>query len=129
MDLKTIVFLLADVVMVLAGAVYGWKLLKKKNYLLGIEWFVVAVSGTNFFFYSLSGSPVLYNISYFFDAFSRAFGFPVIAIAGLMAVSHHYRPSTLADIAFFAASSVGAAILVSADAYPSAKAWFYVVMW
>ena len=128
MDLKTLMFLLADVVMVAAGVVYGWKFLKKKNYLLGVEWLVVATSGTNFFFYSLSQSQALYNISFFFDAFSRAFGFPVIAVAGLMVVTHRYRPSTVADVAFFVGSTIATFVLL-ADALTPIRPWFYLVMW
>lgn len=129
MDIKTLVFLVADAVMVLAGCLYGLKFLKKRNYLLGLEWLIVGLSGANFFLYSLTGSHFVYNISYFFDAFSRAFGFPVIATAGLMAVTHGYKPSTLADAGFFVASFVGAVILVAADSVAPAKPWFYLVMW
>lgn len=129
MDPKTLVFLLADAAMVAAGAIYGVKFLRKRNYLLGLEWLIVALSGTNFFFYALSGSHALYNISYFFDAFSRAFGFPLIAVAGLMAVTHRYKPSTLADITFFGASVAGTVVLVAADFVVPAKPWFYLAMW
>jgi hypothetical protein len=119
----------ADVLMVAAGATYGWKFLKKGNYLLGLEWLIVALSGTNFFFYALSGSEFLYSISFFFDAFSRASGFTVIAIAGLMAVTHKYKPSALADVAFFAISAVIAVVLVAADFVAPAKPVFYLLMW
>ena len=129
MGLTLIVFCLADVVMVAAAAIYGWKFLKQQNYLLGIEWWVVMLSGTNFFFYALSGSHFLYNISYFFDAFSRAFGFPVIAIAGMMAVTHKYKPSKFVDIALFALSTAATAILLAVDALAPIKPYFYLLMW
>lgn len=128
MDVKTMLFLLADILMVAAAAVYGWKFVRKRNYLLGIEWWVVGVSGTNFFIYALTQSQVLYDISYFFDAFSRAFGFPVIAVAGLMVLTHRYKPSALADVAWFAASVAGTVVLLS-DALAPARPWFYLVMW
>lgn len=129
MDLKLCFFLLADAAMVAAAATYGWKFLNKRNYLLGLEWWIVGLSGTNFFFYSLSGSHFLYNISYFFDAFSRAFGFPLIATAGLMAVTHRYKPSVFADVALFVLGTAGAIVLVTVDAVAPAKPWFYLVMW
>lgn len=129
MDIKLVVFLLADAAMVASAAIYGWKLLRQRNYLLGLEWWVVGVSGTNFFFYSLSGSARLYDISYFFDAFSRAFGFPVIAVAGLMAATHRYKPSALADVAFFAGSIVGTIVLLYVGALEPVKPYFYLVMW
>ena len=129
MDLKSYGFLLGDAAMVLAGCVYGWKFFRKRNYLLGLEWLIVGLSGANFFVYFLTGSSFVYNISYFFDAFSRAFGFPVIATAGLMVVSHGYKPSILADVGYFVASFAGAVILVAADFIVPAKPWFYLVMW
>jgi hypothetical protein len=129
MDLKTAVFLLADALMVAAGVVYGWKFVKKRNYLLGIEWWVVATSGTNFFFYALTKSQFLYDISYFFDAFSRAFGFPLIAVAGLMVVTHRYRPSALTDVVWFVGCIAATFALISIDAVVPAKPWFYLVMW
>lgn len=146
MEPKLIAFLLADVAMVTSGAVYGWKFLRKQNLLLGFECWIVALSGTNFFFYALTESRFLYGISYFFDAFSRAFGFPVIALVGLMAVTHDYRPSKRTDVLWFLGSFAGAAVLMAAapeyrgvlgeyaDAplvttIAAAKPWFYLLMW
>lgn len=152
-EFKSIGFLVADFLMVAAGAIYGWKFLKKKNYLLGLEWWIVAISGTNFFFWALAHdagleglSAGLYSVAYYFDAFSRAFGFPVIAVAGLMAVTHFYRPSKLTDMLWFAGSFMAAAVLmVVATEYrgvlgsfgestlvqtiEAAKPWFYLLMW
>lgn len=146
MELKLIAFLFADFAMVLSGAVYGWKFLKKDNVLLGLEWWVVAISGTNFFFYALTESQVLYGGAYFLDAFSRAFGLPVIGIAGLMAVTHAYRPSKLTDILWFAGGFAIAAVLMLVapeyravlgqygdaalvHAITAAKPWLYLLMW
>lgn len=129
MDLKSLAFILADALMVAAGCIYGWKFFRKRNYLLGLEWLIVGLSGANFFVFFLTGSHFVYNISYFFDAFSRAFGLPVIATAGLMAVTHGYKPTALADAGYFVASFAGAIILVAADVVAPAKPWFYLVMW
>jgi hypothetical protein len=129
MDLKSLFFLAADALMVVAGCVYGWKFFKARNYLLGLEWLIVGLSGANFFLYFLTGSHSVYQVSYFFDAFSRAFGFPVIATAGLMALTHGYKPSAMADVAYFIASFAGAVVLVAVDAVAPAKPWFYLAMW
>jgi hypothetical protein len=119
---------LADIAMVAAAAVYGRKFLKKRNYLLGLEWLVMMTSGSNFLLFFLTGSPFVYNVSFFFDAFSRAFGFPVIAVAGVMAITHNYKPSTFADIAFFVLSSVGAGVLVAVPLVFAFKPYFYLAM-
>ena len=128
MDLETLIFLAADALMVASGFIYGWKFLRKRNVLLGLEWMIVATSGTNFFVYSLVGSPFLYNISYFFDAFSRALGFPLLGVVGLMAVTHRYRPSFRTDVVLFAVSIAVAVVLVVGDhALGAVKPWLYVL--
>lgn len=129
MDLKLCLFLLADAAMVASAFVYGWKFHRRRNYLLWLEWWIVGISGTNFFVYGLSGLPFLWSISYFLDAFSRAFGFPLIALAGQMALTHRYKPSVVADIALFAVSAAGAVVLVAVDAVAPFKPGFYLLMW
>lgn len=129
MDLNSLGFLLADAAMVVAGCVYGWLFLRKRNVLLGLEWLIVGLSGANFFLYFLTGSHAVYSVSYFFDAFSRAFGFPLIATAGLMAVTHGYKPSARVDIGLFLVSFAGAVVLVAVDAVVPAKPWFYLATW
>lgn len=152
-ELKGIVFLVADLLLIASGTVYGWKFLKKRNYLLGFEWWIVAFSATNMLLWALTadagieGLPqVLYGIAMYLDAFSRAFGFPLIAVVGLMAITHHYRPSKIMDVLWFAGGFAGAALLVVvAPEYrnvlgsfsdsslvltiEAAKPWFYLVMW
>lgn len=122
--------LLSNALLVLAGIVYGVKFLRKRNYLCGIEWLIMATSGTNFFLWALSGWGFGYDIAHFFDAFSRSFGFPVVAVAGMMVVTHQYAPSRLADVLYFLLGFAGAAVLVVADRYPDLavyKAIFYMV--
>ena len=128
MDQRLLLLCLADIAMVIPAAIYGVQFMKKGNYLLGLEWLVMATSGSNFLLYFLTGSQTVYNISYFFDAFSRAFGFPVIAVAGLLVVTDNYKPSALADVAYFALSALGAAILVGVDIVMPIKPYFYLVM-
>lgn len=129
MDPISLAFLAADATMVAAGCIYGLKFLKQRNLLLGFEWLIVGLSGANFFAYFLTGSPVVYSVSYFFDAFSRAFGFPVIAVVGLMAATHRYKPSAWLDAGLFIACFAGAWVLVAVDAVAPAKPWFYLAMW
>lgn len=108
--MKSVLFLLADLWMIFAGYYYGWKFIARyRNYLLGLEWMIVATSGTNFLLWSLlggdPGSP-LYNIAYFFDAFSRAGGITLILVMGLARVTHGYKPGLAADIGVFALVTV-----------------------
>jgi hypothetical protein len=127
MDFRLYALCFATFVLVATSFAYGWKFLRKRNYLLGVEWLVITFSASNFLLYMLSGSPAAYGISYFCDAFSRGFGIPVIAIAGLMVVTHRYRPSIFADVWFFVVGIAAGAVLVATDS--ALKPYFYVVMW
>lgn len=129
MDTRIILLLLADVLLLTSSLVYGLKFLRKRNYLLGVEWLVVTVSTTNLLIYLLSEWQTAYDISFFLDAFSRGFGIPVIATAGLMAVTHGYKPSTRTDVLWFAASIAGTFVLVGADFMKKPLPYFYVLMW
>lgn len=129
MDLKVIILCLATVLLLSTSLTYGLKFLRKRNYLLGMEWLVVTLSTSNLLVYLLSQAQLPYSISFFCDAFSRAFGIPVIGIAGLMAVTHRYEPSKLVDIVFFGGSIAGTAVLVSADFMAKPLPYFYVLMW
>lgn len=128
MDLKTILFLLSDLALILTGYYYGWKFLKKRNQLLGLEWWIIGFSASNLFIFSLAGVQACFNISMFLDSFSRAFGFPVITVVGMLAVTHRYRPGTLTDVMLFALSFAGAAVLMYVPAVEPMRPWFYLVM-
>jgi hypothetical protein len=103
--MKELLFLLADLWMIVVGFYCGWKFIRRyDNYLLGLECMVVATSGSNFLLWSLvSGdeSHVLYDIAYFFDAFSRSVGITLILILGLMRVTHRYKPSVTVEVGVF----------------------------
>jgi len=129
MDLKIVLLLLATVLLLTTSFIYGLKFLKVRNYLLGGEWLVVALSSANLLAHLLSGAQLPYEISMFCDAFSRGFGIPVIAVAGLMAVTHHYEPSKLTDILFFVLSIAATAVFVSADFLAKLLPYFYLLMW
>ncbi|MGC0334575.1 hypothetical protein RKD23_007565 [Streptomyces sp. SAI-170] len=104
--MKELLFLLADLWMICAGFVCGWKFIRRYgNYLLGLEWIIVATSGSNFLAWSLLGGDegsVLFSIAYFFDAFSRSVGITLILVMGLMRVTHRYKPTLTVDIGVFA---------------------------
>ncbi|RQS71955.1 hypothetical protein DID96_11735 [Burkholderia sp. Bp8963] len=129
MELKFYLYCLADLALIATSLVYGVKLLKKRNYLLGIEWLVVTFSATNLMINALTGAQVFYSISLFCDAFSRAVGVPVIAIAGMMAVTHRYKPSIFADVVYVVGALAAAVIVWAADFMIEPKPYFYLVMW
>ncbi|GAB3302611.1 transporter [Epidermidibacterium keratini] len=103
--MKETMFLLADLWMIFVGYYYGWRFLRRyQNYLLGLEWMVVATSGTNFLLWSLLGAreeSVLYDLAFFFDAFSRSVGITLILVLGIMAVTHRYKPSLAVEVGVF----------------------------
>ncbi|MFE9741350.1 transporter [Streptomyces sp. NPDC006477] len=113
--MREALFLLADLWMIFAGYFYGWRFIRRYgNYLLGLEWMVVATSGSNFLLWSLLGAKsdsVLYDLAYFFDAFSRSVGITLILVLGLMKVTHRYKPSRRVDIAVFGVAIVAALFL------------------
>lgn len=105
MSIKDILFAAADIWLLAVGFTYGAKFICiYKNYLLGIEWIIIATSATNFLVYGLlkldEDSPS-HHIAYFLDAFSRSIGATLILVVGLMAVTHRYKPSTAMDISLF----------------------------
>ncbi|NUO85021.1 MAG: hypothetical protein HOQ37_02830 [Cupriavidus sp.] len=129
MELSFYILCLSIATLVATSLIFGLKFLGKRNYLLGFEWLVVTFSASNFLLYFLGGVQFSYRISYFLDAFSRGFGIPVIATAGLLAVTHRYKPSILSDVLFFAAAIAGTAVLVSAEFMAQPRPYFYVAMW
>ncbi|MFE3960730.1 transporter [Nocardia sp. NPDC059091] len=132
MAIKDALFALADIWMLVSGFVFGVKFIRNySNYLLGIEWIIVATSGTNFLVYSLLGgdenSP-MYAFAHFLDAFSRSVGFTLILVLGLMKVTHRYKPSVPMDIGAFAlAAAVGFFLHAYADRFEVAAAVFYLL--
>lgn len=103
--MKDVLFVAADLWMVFAGLRYGWKLLREYgNYLLGLEWMVVGISGVNYLAWALLGAdesgPHVMSV-YFFDSFSRAVGITLILVLGLMHATHRYKPSTAVDVGVF----------------------------
>ena len=108
---------------------YGFKFLSKRNYLLGIEWLIVGVSGANFALYWMTSSQTSYALMIDLDAFSRLFGIPVIGALGMMAISHHYKPSMKTDMLVFIASLLGTAILLYSGFFDATLPYIYLLMW
>ncbi|OWJ88964.1 hypothetical protein B6S59_31985 [Pseudomonas sp. A46] len=129
MELKEILALLSCVLLILSGVVYGTKFVRKRNFLLGFEFLIVAFSASNFLIYLLTEIQINYDISFFLDAFSRAFGIPIVAVLGLMALTHDYKPSAFKDVLIFAITFAGTFVLISADFMAQPLPYFYVVMW
>lgn len=132
--MKDILFLTADLWMIFAGYYFGVKFIRTYgNYLLGLEWMVVATSGSNFLLWSLLGADensVFYDLAYFFDAFSRSVGITLILVLGLMAVTHRYKPKPVVDIAAFGLAIAGGLFLrqFHDDTLHIVPATFYVVV-
>lgn len=132
--MKDVIFLMADIWLVVVGYCFGWKFIRNYgNYLLGLEWLVVAVSGSNFLVGSLLGAQgggIPYHISYFLDAFSRSVGFTLILVMGLMAVTHRYKPTIAVEIGVFVLAIAAAAYLAKFhdETLHVVPATFYVVV-
>lgn len=110
MPIREALFAAADIWMIAVGLVYGIKFIRNyRNHLLGIEWLIMATSGTNFLIYGLvhagPDSP-MYSIAFFLDAFSRSIGFTLILVLGLMRVTHRYKPSVAVDTGAFAIAAI-----------------------
>lgn len=129
MDLRSLILCLSSVVLALSSYLYGWKFFKRRNYLLGLETWIVGVSATNVIFFFATGSPVSWEIAHFFDTFSRGFGFPIITIAGLMAVTHGYKPLIRTDVAFFMISTVVTLVFINVKSFGGFLPYFLLVMW
>lgn len=129
MEPRSIVLMLASILLSYVMFKYGFKFLSKRNYLLGIEWLIVGVSGANFAFYWITLSEASYALMIYLDAFSRLFGIPVIGALGMMAISHHYKPSVRADVLVFVASMIGTAILLYSGFFDASLPYIYLVMW
>jgi len=129
LEIVNIFGLVACIVLALIGWIYGAKFLKKKNILLGLECWIVAFSATNFVSYMLTSSNINFSITMFLDSFSRSFGMPIIAVLGLMALTHNYKPSTLKEILLFAFSFASTFVIFLADFFQEIRPYFYVTMW
>ena len=136
--MKDLLFLASDLWLMATTWTFGIKMLRFRNHLLSIEWFVVAVSSTNFLLWSLlSGeqSSPMYHLAYALDAFSRSFGMTLLLIVGLLTVTHGYKPPLGVKLAVLGLTA-GAALILGPihndhlvhDTLHVGVATFYVVM-
>jgi hypothetical protein len=120
-DIYALAFLIGDVIMIAGGYWAGWKFIKQYgNYLLGIEWFIIATSGVNFLVWAFrfpedkvagEASPQ-YAVAFFLDAFSRSVGITLLLVVGFLAVTHRYKSSLAVDVAIFAVG-IGAGLYLA----------------
>jgi len=117
-DIYALAFLVGDLIMIVGGYWAGWKFIKHyRNYLLGIEWFIVATSGVNFLVWALrfpddkeaGEASFQYSVAFFLDAFSRSVGITLLLVVGFLAVTHRYKSSVAVDVALFVLG-IGAAL-------------------
>lgn len=124
-EIYGLTFLVADLVMIVAGYWAGWRFIKHyRNYLIGIEWFIVATSGLNFLVWALRftddpeagmASPQ-YAVAFFFDAFSRSIGITLLLVVGLMAVTRRYKASLAVEVGIFVLA-IGCGLYLSQPKY------------
>jgi hypothetical protein len=132
--MKDILFMLADLLMIAGGLYCGWKFLRDYgNWLLGLEWIIVGSSGVNFLVWALRGGDqgnFQYDLAFFLDAFSRSVGITLIAVVGLMQVTHKYKPRPAVDVGLFALAIVAGLYLqqFSGHELHVGPATFYVVV-
>lgn len=112
--MKDLLFLASDLWLMATTWIYGFKFWRHyRNQLLTLEWFVVAVSATNFLLWALLGgdkSSPMYDLAYALDAFSRSFGITLILVIGLLSVTHGYKPPTWVKLGATALAIAGAVI-------------------
>lgn len=121
--------LVSCVLLMICGLSYGAAFLRRKNYLIGVEFLIVGISATNFTIFVATGWQGNYNAAMFLDAFSRGVGIPIIATLGLMAVTHNYKPSPASDVTLFLAGFAATAIYFLSSGLKEYLPYFYVLMW
>nr|WP_230684484.1 hypothetical protein [Burkholderia cepacia] len=108
---------------------YGMKFVRKRNPLLGAAWWVVAASAINALIFMATGWSGSSGVAHFLDMFTRGFGIPVIAAAGMMAVTHEYRPMAQQVVMLFGMAVVGTMVLMTLEFVDIVLPYFYVAMW
>ena len=62
MEIEHRLFILSIAILAATASVYGAKFLGKGNYLLGVEWLVVALSGAGILVFALGGVDAAYRM-------------------------------------------------------------------
>lgn len=128
MDLRSLILCLSAATLALTGYGYGWKFCRKGNYLIGIEWMILATSSSNAVYYFATMSPTSYAIAHFFDTFSRAWGVPIVVPMGLLMLTRGWKPSVRFDIAVFAISFVATFGLLAGGVVAQVLPYFLLAM-
>lgn len=129
MDLRSLILCLAAFSLALTGFAYGAKFIRKKNYLIGVEWFILATSSSNAVVFFATNSPLSFRIAHFFDTFSRAFGVPVVVPIGMMALTHAMKPSVRTDVWIFGLSTFATFGLLTVGSFQPVLPYFLLIMW
>lgn len=129
MDIKYFLVFSSTVLLFLTSLIYGFKFVRKSNYLVGWEWWVFSLSTACVIVFLLTDSQAAYNASMFCDRFTRGFGAPILATLGLMAVTHGFKPPMRVDILLFVGGVVGTALLISVDVLIEIQPYFLLVTW
>lgn len=105
--MRDILFAAADIWMIAVGLICGVKFIRgHHNYLIGLEWIIMGVSGTNFLVYGITKAAPMHHIAFFLDAFSRSIGFTLILVLGLLVVTHRYKPTARVEVGVFALAAI-----------------------
>lgn len=105
--------LFASAALVFVGVVFGRKFIKLRNYLLGYEWYILAISSTSGAVFAFGHVQAAGALWHYLDLFSKLLGIPLIAGLGLLKVTHGYEPSKRVDVAAFVGSIVATGVLVA----------------
>lgn len=89
------------------GLVYGTLFNRRKNYLLGYEWYLLGISACLGMLFLAGVAPVFGTAWHFLDMFSRLVGVTIIGSLGLLQVTHRLRLSARTDVLIFAAGTAG----------------------
>lgn len=129
MDFRSPDIALSVAVLAWVTGTYGMKFVRMRNPLLGAAWWVVAASAVNALIFMATGWSGSSGVAHFLDMFTRGFGIPVIAAAGMMAVTHKYRPMAQQVVMLLGMAVVGTMALMTLEFVDVVLPYFHVAMW
>jgi hypothetical protein len=127
-DTRTALLSLACLSLAAAGWILGLKFLKLGNHILGYEYLIVGTSSINFLFYNITLYQPSYDLMIYLDAFSRAFGFPILGTLGLMAVTHQYAMSVRAEVCLFVITLGLTGVMLYSDFFAPMLPYSYLLL-
>lgn len=129
MDIKEILGFAATVLLFGTSLFYGLMFVRKQNYLIGWEWWIMSLSTGCVIVFLVTDSQTAYDTSMFLDRFTRALGIPLVTVAGLMAVTHGFKPSMRTDIVLFVIGFAVTVAIVSVDFLIAIQPYFLLLGW